>query len=59
MKNIKSLEINGKRWNAYLQAAAELLRENGYNVPTDNRNAYSIMCRYDHSVEDVKRKKDL
>ena len=89
MKNIKSLEINGKRWfqksygntyhtvtvfvngeelksdikygyeNAYLQTAAELLLENGYNVPTDIRNAYSMMCRYDHSVEDVKRKKYL
>lgn len=89
MKNIKTLEISGKRWfqrsygntyhtvavvvngkelksevkygygTAYLQTAADLLRENGYDVPDDNGKAYHMMCGYKHSVEDVKRMKDL
>jgi hypothetical protein len=89
MKEIKTLEITGKRWfqksygntyhtstvkvngetlkseitygyeNHYLQTAADLLRENGYNVPEDNAKAYSMMVDYPHSVEDVKRQKDL
>lgn len=45
--------------NHYLQTAAELLRENGYKVPEDNGEAYALMCKYEHSAQDVKRKKDL
>ena len=89
MKNIKTLEVIGKRWfqrsygntyhtatiivngeelksdikygygTAYLQTAADTLRENGYDVPVDNGKAYHMMCKYKHSVEDVKRMKDL
>ena len=89
MKNIKTLEVIGKRWfqrsygntyhtvtvvvngeefksdikygyeNAYLQTAADLLRANGYEVPEDNNEAFRVMCKHPHSVEDVNRKKDL
>ena len=43
----------------YLQTAAELLRENGYDVQEDTGKAFSFISKYDHSVIDVKRKKDL
>lgn len=39
--------------------AAELLRENGFDVPVSNDKAYHYMQSFAHSVEDVKRKKDL
>lgn len=45
--------------NAYLQTAADLLRANGYEVPADNLNAFHMVREYPHSVNDVKRKKDL
>jgi hypothetical protein len=43
----------------YLQTAAELLKANGYDIPEDNGEAYSLVVKYDHTAEDVKRKKDL
>lgn len=43
----------------YLQTAAELLRNNGYEVPEDTAKAFSDISKYDHSVIDVKRRKDL
>lgn len=43
----------------YLQTAAELLKENGYDVPEDNGKAYAYVAKFPHTVEDVKRKKDL
>lgn len=45
--------------NHYLQTAVELLRDNGYDIPSDNGKAYSIVIKYDHAAEDVKRRKDL
>jgi transcriptional regulator of met regulon len=45
--------------NHYLQTAADLLKENGYNIPENNSEAYILMTKYDHEVVDVKRKKDL
>lgn len=39
--------------------AAELLRENGFDVPGSNDKAYHYMQSFAHSAEDVKRKKDL
>lgn len=41
----------------YLQTAAELLKENGYDVPEDNGKAYAYVIDFPHTVEDVKRKK--
>jgi hypothetical protein len=43
----------------YLQTAAELLKENGYDIPEDNGKAYAYVAKFQHTVEDVKRKKDL
>lgn len=43
----------------YLQTAAELLKENGYDIPEDNGKAYAYVIDFPHTVEDVKRKKDL
>lgn len=43
----------------YLTTAAELLKTNGYVVPDDNGEAYALMTKYEHTVTDVKRKKDL
>ena len=43
----------------YLQTAVNLLRAYGYEIPVDNGEAYTLVCKYDHSVQDVKRKKDL
>lgn len=45
--------------NHYLQTAAELLRENGYDIPDDNADAYALMCKYPHKAVDVDRKRDL
>mgnify|MGYP000843759604 FL=1 len=45
--------------NHYLATAAELLRENGFDVPESNDKAYHYMQSFAHSAEDVKRKKDL
>ena len=45
--------------NHYLQTAAELLRENGYDIPEDNSTDYALMCSYQHSAVDVERKRDL
>jgi hypothetical protein len=45
--------------NHYLTTAAELLKANGYDIPSDNGEAFALMMKYDHSVRDVKRMKDL
>lgn len=45
--------------NHYLQTAAELLKDNGYEIPENNGEAFRLVSRFDHTVEDVKRKKDL
>lgn len=45
--------------NHYLQTAAELLKDNGYEMPENNGEAFRLVSRFDHTVEDVKRKKDL
>ena len=45
--------------NHYLTTAANLLRDNGYGVPNDNMDAYSLMAKFPHTAEDVKRQKDL
>ena len=45
--------------NHYLQTAAELLKANGYEIPENNGEAFRLVSRFDHTVEDVKRKKDL
>ena len=45
--------------NHYLQTAADMLRNAGYDIPKDNGEAYAMMTRYEHNAEDVKRKKDL
>ena len=45
--------------NHYLQTAAELLRENGYDIPDENSDAYALMCKYPHKAVDVDRKRDL
>lgn len=45
--------------NYYLTTAANLLRDNGYDIPDDNIKAYSLMAKYPHTAEDVKRQKDL
>lgn len=41
----------------FLQTAAELLKENGYEIPEDNGKAYAYVAKFPHTVEDVKRKK--
>lgn len=41
----------------YLQTAAELLKENGYDISEDNGKAYAYIIDFPHTVEDVKRKK--
>lgn len=45
--------------NHYLQTDAELLRENGYDIPEGNAAAYALMCKYPHKAVDVDRKRDL
>lgn len=45
--------------NHYITTAAELLKSNGYEVPDDTSDAYAEMLKYEHSVIDVKRKRDL
>ena len=45
--------------NHYLQTAADMLRNAGYDIPKNNGEAYAMMTRYEHEVTDVKRKKDL
>lgn len=45
--------------NHYLTTAANLLRDNGYEIPGNNTEAYSFMTRFPHTAEDVKRQKDL
>lgn len=45
--------------NHYLTTAANLLRDNGYDIPRDNTEAYSFIARFPHTAEDVKRQKDL
>lgn len=45
--------------NAYLQTAADLLSANGYEVPSDNLEAFRMVREYPHNVKDVDRKKDL
>ena len=45
--------------NHYLQTAADMLRNVGYDIPENNGEAYAMMTKYDHDAEDVKRKKDL
>nr|DAM59124.1 MAG TPA: hypothetical protein [Caudoviricetes sp.] len=45
--------------NHYLTTTANLLRNNGYDIPGNNAEAYSLMTRFPHTVEDVKKKKDL
>lgn len=43
----------------YLQTAAELLKENGYDIQEDSGKVYAYSTKFPHTVEDVKRKKDL
>lgn len=45
--------------NAYLQTAVNLLSANGYEVPSDNLEAFRMVCEYPHNAKDVDRKKDL
>lgn len=45
--------------NHYLQTAADMLRNAGYDIPENNGEAYAMMTKYDHEATDVKRKKDL
>lgn len=45
--------------NHYLTTAAELLKANGYDIPSDNGEVFAMMIKYEHNVTDVKRKKDL
>lgn len=45
--------------NQYLQTAVELLKDNGYEIPENNSEAFRLVSRFDHTAEDVKRKKDL
>lgn len=52
-------EITYGYGNHYLQTAADMLRNAGYDIPEDNGKAYAMMTKYDHDAEDVKRKKDL
>ena len=43
----------------YLQTAADMLRNVGYDIPENNGEAYAMMTKYEHEATDVKRKKDL
>ena len=43
----------------YLATAANLLRDNGYNVPESNQEAYSMMLKYPYDEVEVSRKRDL
>lgn len=52
-------EITYGYGNHYLQTAAELLKDNGYEIPENSGEAFRLVSGYDHTVEDVKRKKDL
>lgn len=45
--------------NHYLQTAADMLRNAGYEIPENNGKAYAMMTKYEHEATDVKRKKDL
>lgn len=45
--------------NHYLQTAADMLKNAGYDIPDNTGEAYAMMTKYDHDAEDVKRKKDL
>ena len=45
--------------NHYLQTAADMLRNAGYDIPENNGESYAMMTKYEHDAEDVKRKKDL
>lgn len=45
--------------NHYLQTAADMLRNVGYDIPENNGEAYAMMTKYEHEATDVKRKKDL
>lgn len=45
--------------NQYLQTAMQLLKDNGYEIPENNSEAFRMVCSFDHTAEDVKRKKDL
>lgn len=45
--------------NHYLQTAADMLRNAGYEIPENNGEAYAMMTKYEHEATDVKRKKDL
>ena len=62
------ITVNGEKFksgitygygNHYLQTAIDMLRENGYQLPVNNMDAYALMLRYPHQVIDVKRMKDL
>ena len=45
--------------NHYLQTAADMPRNAGYDIPENNGEAYAMMTKYEHAATDVKRKKDL
>ena len=45
--------------NHYLQTAADMLRNAGYEIPENNGEAYAMMTKYEHEAIDVNRKKDL
>ena len=45
--------------NHYLQTAADMLRNAGYDIPENNSEAYAMMTKYEHEAVDVNRKKDL
>ena len=48
--------------NQYLVAAADLLRENGYDIPENNIESLRTLkelSKNDYKVVDVSRKKDL
>lgn len=45
--------------NHYLQTAADMLRNAGYDIPENNGDAYALMTKYEHKAVDVNRKKDL
>lgn len=45
--------------NQYLQTAVQLLKDNGYEIPENNSEAFRMVCSFAHTAEDVKRKKDL
>lgn len=45
--------------NHYLTTAADLLRDNGYDIPEDSGQAFALMTKYEHDAIDVRRRKDL